>query len=631
MPIASTINRVTYQGNGSSALFPFQYEFHALADLDVYIWNSARIVATSAKTLNVEYSVSGTADAQGRYTNGANVIFNSTPATGDYIIITRDMAGTQGFSLGFNQVIPNAELIKSLDRLALVELRLSDLTSRSMTLKDSFPLTFDPSLPDRLPAGAPLVIGSSGVNIQVGVVSVQGSSAATFFGVLPTNNGGTGLDFSLVEGILYSPGTNGPFSNIGSAASGYLLTANGSSKPSFQAFSVANINSGVLAVAFGGTGTPTALTPKGVMVASSATQMFSTPAGGNDQPFIGNNGGVPSFQPLNLVSNSSVTGIMAQSHGGTGSASSFPQYGVIYQQDTNVYGFIPSAADGRALVAHGSSAPSFDVFTGSPNPALNTTANTVITNTTDVVILSSSNYNVILYSAVGQTGRKIRIIKDSNTFDRPITIIGTSAQLLGQNTAIQSSSFPLYTQDEMVEFQARGTGWDLIGRKTDTDWIGFSSVTASSLFTALTTGPGYGAVITNTGRGKRKGTYYDFEWQYRASTAGVTGTGQYFMQLSAWGAGLVIDSAIAPVNSGIAFINSIEATVGSINLSVGATGGSTGTVVVYGTTHLKFQLFAFGTTPAISLGYWGSAIHDFNSATMWVSIKGSVPILGWRP
>ena len=296
MAVSSTTNRINYNGDGTSAVFAFQYEFHSQADLDVYVWNSSRAVIQTQQTLNTDFTISGTADAQGRYKNGGNVVFNSTPAQGDVISIVRDTAPSQPFNLRFNQTVPSAEFEKALDRIALLEQRQNSLSQRTLRLADGYPLTFSGELPQIFrEAGAPLIVGSNLNNIELGPVVQFGSNVSGLVGTVNISQGGLGQSFDGVEGILYHPGNSQPVTNIGSSQEGNVLVAHGSSgPPTFQAHAVAN--SGVVNVANGGTGTPT----------------------------------VP------------------------------PAYAVIYQQSSLIYGNIPSSDDGKVLTCHGSGIPTWE-------------------------------------------------------------------------------------------------------------------------------------------------------------------------------------------------------------------------------------------------------------------------------
>ena len=686
MAISSTTNRVTYLGDGSSAIFSFAYEFHAEADLDVFIWNSARIVATAAQVLNTHYTISGVQDAQDRFTNGANVVFNSSPATGDHIVITRDVGPTQPFNLKFNQVIPNQELVKGLDRLALVEQRLKDLTDRSVRLHDSFPNTFEPRMPDRLPAGAALIIGSSGQTIETGVVSITGTSVTTFFGILPVPAGGTGLDLSLLDGIIYSPGNNttmerivdggqdvpllgtagsskpafGPlpltsgsstigilpqskggtgtassfvqygliyqqdasvYGQIPSQQEGYVLTAHGSSKPDYQPISAVLIQSGIVIVSHGGTGTGTSYIENGVVFASSATQFANTAPGGIDVPFMGNGSAAPpSFRGIPLTSNSSVIGILQQLHGGTGTASSFPQFSIIHQDSALALGHIPPAAAGTVLTQNASSAPSFQAVTPTPVAPTSIDAVTTLTSAQRFILLNSSNYNVQLYDAVGNSGRQITLKRQDSTFSNPITILCSGTQTIGGS----GISFPMYTRGESLDLISDGSDWVINNHFTNPEWINSGPLTLS----AVTTAPqkGNATIVTDQLLWRRIGDSVEFRAEYRHTSAGSSvGSGDYLLVLPT---GLVMDA------SKLTFYSTSEGS-GAYNTNnvLGASifGGSGtecigGGIVAYDSTSVRF----FGTGPN-NTGVWGSAFQQLTLANVFAVASFTVPIDGWRP
>lgn len=616
MGISTTTNRVSYVGDGSSATFAFQYEFHAQADLDVYIWNSSRTVATVNQVLSTNYTISGVQDAQNRYTNGGNVIFNSTPSATDYIIIVREAANTNPFNLKFNQVIPNAELVKALDRLTIIEQRLTDLTTRSVKLADSYPLSFTATLPDRLPAGAPIIVGSSGVTMEVGVVALTGTTAATYFGILPVNNGGTGLDHSLLTGLIYSPGNNTTFNTIPGATPNYVLTSNGSSAPTFQAIATTLINSGILVVDYGGTGTGTSYIQYGVVFASSATQMASTPVGGLDLPLVGNTGAAPSFRALNISSGSTVTGIMAQSKGGTGSASSWPLYGVIYQDSASALGFIPSAADGRALVCHGSSAPSFDAITVSPVIPTALTANTTLDITYQTVILNSSGYTVTLYDAVARGGRKLKFVRNDSNISNVISIVGSGAQTIGG----YGNSYGLYTTGEILELESDNSNWLISNHYAKTDTV----VAGSSVLVSISGVKG--STIVDGVMWNRDGMYANIIFDYQAGSAGTNASDFIKLTLPT---GMLIDTQRTFFQSSVTASTSTSpgALEGSVTTNLGGSSWGDGTPVVFNSTLVRFGMELGGA----SVGSWGASMNNLGNANVTLSSKFRVPIKNWKP
>lgn len=192
----------------------------------------------------------------------------------------------------------------------------------------------------------------------------NGSTAPTFqavvainSGILATTGGGTGTGgpFTATGLIFASSATS--FATVPSATPGYLLTANGSSAPTFNPPNL-SVNSGIVAVGFGGTGTGTSFTQYGVVYASSATQLSTIPVSTVGFILTSTGSSAPTFQAP--ISNGSVnSGVVAVGFGGTGTATSYIQYGLIYASSATQFGTVQSATSGFLLTAQGSSAPAF--------------------------------------------------------------------------------------------------------------------------------------------------------------------------------------------------------------------------------------------------------------------------------
>lgn len=363
MPISSVTNRVEYQGNGSSALFSFPYQFHAQSDLAVFSYNSsATAIGDIIKpfVLNAAgpfgYTVSGTANASGIYPSGANIVLNSSPNVATVMVIFRSSIVTNSFNVGQNGIIPSTGLNNQVDYLTLINQRLQDQVTRSVRLPDGYYGTFDPTIPADLAkkSGKSLVVNST----ASGWVLTD-PLAATY----------------IANTLIYAD-ANASATSLGGSAAGNILVSNGSSAPSWGSISIgsgtvsAGSITGILANTNGGTGTGDNFTQYGVVVASSATQLSQTLAGGGDVPLLGNAGSVPTFRALPLSSGSSVTGTLATGNGGTGSAGPYLQYGLIFANTPTQFGTVASATAGTVLTANGSSAPTFQAI-----PAVNLTTN----------------------------------------------------------------------------------------------------------------------------------------------------------------------------------------------------------------------------------------------------------------
>jgi len=612
MAISSTTNRETYLGDGTSASFSFAYEFHSPSDLVVYLWNSSRVGVDSLQTITTDYVISGTKDAQNRYRNGGTVIFNSTPAIGDHIVIYRDTAENQPFNLRFNQVLPTPELIKGIDRISLVEQRLADLASRSVGLVDSYPLTFDPSLPNTIPKNVPVIVNSNANGMTFGIVSMVASTVASLIGLLPVDFGGTEANFSGLNGLVYSPGSSTPFREIPQADKDNVLISNNSAAPSFGKVSAAHIGSGIIGVSYGGTGTGTSYIPYGVVFASSATQFADTAAGGADIPLLGNGQAAPGFRALPVNSASSVTGIMRQINGGTGTASSFQQYSLIMQGGADHYSQVAPAGAGLALITNASSAPSYQAIAqATPVAPTNVSANYIVSTTDGTLILGSSNYSLYLYGASGNTGREIKWYKEENTPSSPIIIICSGTEgVIGVG-----STFNIYTKGEAGTLFSDGSNWRLKDHRTQTEEFDAGAI----VIQASTTSPTKGTVDLDAFKWKRDGSFV--EWRYSVSfAAGTVGNGDYEFVLPSY---LPIDTNTVVVNSGVYGGSYITTPVeflghGWVNHEGGAVVGAH----MYAFTSQLMKMILSG------YGVMGSAVLPLNTAKTW-GISGRYQVQGW--
>jgi len=149
MTVNSTVNRVSYAGNGTtnplSVLFPFQ----AQADLLVI----ETVIATGAETtkvLNTDYTISGTTDANGFYPNGGSVVpAAAIPSTSRWTII-RDPELTQQVEHVDNDPLPAASIDNPLDKLTMICQRLDDRMDRAITFADGDVASASGALPSMI-------------------------------------------------------------------------------------------------------------------------------------------------------------------------------------------------------------------------------------------------------------------------------------------------------------------------------------------------------------------------------------------------------------------------------------------------------------------------------------------------
>jgi hypothetical protein len=188
---------------------------------------------------------------------------------------------------------------------------------------------------------------------------------------LVTNSNANGWILSDPNGGQYIPNTvivaqnSSALASLGGAPTGYILQSQGSSAPSWQQISFGSgpVPSGaiigVLNVAQGGTGTGTSYIQYGVVFASSAFQMANTQAGGGDVPLLGNAGLAPSFRALPLSSGSSVTGTLPIVKGGTGNATPLNTNEVIIAASATAMGSVANGSQGQVLTANSGLAPTY--------------------------------------------------------------------------------------------------------------------------------------------------------------------------------------------------------------------------------------------------------------------------------
>ena len=130
MTISTTTNRVSYTGNGSTTAFPFSYYFSAQADLVVI----ETIIATGVQTtkiLTTHYTISGTTDTLGHYSNGGVVNAVTAPASTVTWTIYRDPPAIQSTDFVENDSLPAESLEAAMDYQTMLIQRTHDRILRS--------------------------------------------------------------------------------------------------------------------------------------------------------------------------------------------------------------------------------------------------------------------------------------------------------------------------------------------------------------------------------------------------------------------------------------------------------------------------------------------------------------------
>lgn len=139
MTIAKTGSSSSAAGNGATVAFPFAFRFFDDTDLNVYVVTDATGVSV-LQTLTTDYTVSNTGTEA-----GGTVTMVTAPATGETLLIEREVPETQAVDYQNNDAFPAETHEGALDRLTLLVQQQSRGDGKHIT----FPTgdTASPTLP----------------------------------------------------------------------------------------------------------------------------------------------------------------------------------------------------------------------------------------------------------------------------------------------------------------------------------------------------------------------------------------------------------------------------------------------------------------------------------------------------
>lgn len=143
MAITSTVNKLTYNGNGTQTVFPFSFKIFEETDIQVILTQADGTEIPLA--LTTDYTVSAIRDD---YTNGGNVTTTgsfSPPASGETLTLVRLMPLTQETDYTENDSFPAETHENALDKLTMIAQQLNEEITRNLVV----PIT-DPT-PGQLP------------------------------------------------------------------------------------------------------------------------------------------------------------------------------------------------------------------------------------------------------------------------------------------------------------------------------------------------------------------------------------------------------------------------------------------------------------------------------------------------
>lgn len=124
MTLSTTSSRISHAANGATTSFAFAFKIWAGSNLKVYLRNNTTLV-DSLQTLGSDYSVDTVS-----YPNTGNVVFGAAPASGQTVVIVRDMPLTQDLDLIASGAFAAENVEVQLDKLAAEIQTLRELIAR---------------------------------------------------------------------------------------------------------------------------------------------------------------------------------------------------------------------------------------------------------------------------------------------------------------------------------------------------------------------------------------------------------------------------------------------------------------------------------------------------------------------
>ena len=260
MTVATTINRVAYAGNGSTASFAIPYPFTAAEDIEVVLSTPD---GETGLVPGADYQLSGAGEP-----SGGTCTLTVPPAGGEILVIRRDPAIVQEVDYIENEAFPAATHEAALDRLTMVCQALAERLDRTLSFRVSSAVT-GVELPDPDP-GRLLGWDANGENLRNADLANFGEVALP----LAVEQGGTGAGTS-----------SEALDNLGFGATGKVLAGAASSaqgraildaEPADTAILKANVTD-TLEVGF--TAQANAMATAGPTPATGALQTIDTSAG----------------------------------------------------------------------------------------------------------------------------------------------------------------------------------------------------------------------------------------------------------------------------------------------------------------------------------------------------------------
>ena len=162
MTINATATTLSYDGNGSTTVFPVSFQFFGttttaeLKVIEVTITTGAEVLKTNGS----DYTVSGGNGATG------TVTASTAPATGKRWVIIRNTTNSQNVDYVENDPFSADTHERALDRLASINQEQDTILAKTLKTPEGFVGTFNANIPNPV-AGRGLQFNSSGNGLEV--------------------------------------------------------------------------------------------------------------------------------------------------------------------------------------------------------------------------------------------------------------------------------------------------------------------------------------------------------------------------------------------------------------------------------------------------------------------------------
>lgn len=168
MTVSTTTSRIGYNGNGVTTIFAVPFRFLKNTDLIVTLVDAS--LNQYVKVLNTDYTVTGAGDDA-----GGSITMVVAPATGQQLIIVREVPLTQETDYITGDPFPAETHERALDKLTMITQRLDTLIDRSIKISDADLAVTNTVLPAPSP-GSSLIWNPTGTALVNGV-PVEGTLA----------------------------------------------------------------------------------------------------------------------------------------------------------------------------------------------------------------------------------------------------------------------------------------------------------------------------------------------------------------------------------------------------------------------------------------------------------------------